>query len=549
MAYKALYRKYRPNSFDNVVGQDVIIKILRNSITLNKIGHAYLFSGPRGVGKTSIAKIFAKTVNCLNNQDGISCNECKNCKIINERYTPDIIEIDAASNNGVDEIREIRNNVNIVPSELKYKIYIIDEVHMLSSGAFNALLKTLEEPPENIIFILATTDVQKVPATIVSRCQCFNFNRIDPNYIVPLLKNICKKEDIKVEDKILKEISILSEGGLRDAIGMLDKLNAYSNSNITYEDFEKINGIVSYDKKIGFINKIYCSDSESVINTLDNIYNSGKSIEILIADIISILKDKTIDYYVHNNKEYNINFLLDLSNTLVDLINNNKNSSKIKLSLEIKLLAFMNKNINNVSRETLSTDIVDNSTQNDISTKFVDKKNDEEETKIISQEIISNENDLKYQDLAKDILNNCFARASKQNKNLFMTKWKTLSDYSLDSDLGCASNALIESEICVVGEKEVTIALNHESEVNRCYNLIDQINKLFDKIYGCKYDIAFITSDDWKKAMMEYKKDRSKYVYKELSNPSKKKVSENIDNGEITGLAYEIFGNDVIKVE
>ena len=188
MLYKSLYRKYRPYTFNDVIDQDVVIKILKNSIINNKIGHAYLFSGPRGIGKTSIAKIFARTVNCLNPIEGINCGKCKNCEILKDYYSPDIIEIDAASNNGVDEIREIKNNINLVPTELKYKVYIIDEVHMLSIGAFNALLKTLEEPPEYVIFILATTDFQKVPATIISRCQCFEFNRISNEKIQVTLK-------------------------------------------------------------------------------------------------------------------------------------------------------------------------------------------------------------------------------------------------------------------------------------------------------------------------------------------------------------------------
>ena len=188
MSYQALYRKYRPSTLKDVIGQDVVIKILKNAVINNKVGHAYLFSGPRGIGKTTIAKAFAKTVNCLDLKDGISCEKCKNCKAINETLCPDIIEIDAASNNGVDEIREIKNKINLVPSELKYKVYIIDEVHMLSIGAFNALLKTLEEPPEHIIFILATTDLQKVPATIISRCQCFEFHRISKENIVERLK-------------------------------------------------------------------------------------------------------------------------------------------------------------------------------------------------------------------------------------------------------------------------------------------------------------------------------------------------------------------------
>ena len=256
MSYQALYRKYRPSTLNDVIGQDVVIQILKNALLNNKVCHAYMFSGPRGIGKTSIAKLLAKAVNCTNLEDGDACGKCENCVSINEGSCPDIIEIDAASNNGVDEIREIKNKVNLVPNQLKYKVYIIDEVHMLSIGAFNALLKTLEEPPEHVIFILATTDLHKVPTTIISRCQCFEFHRISNVNIVSRLKYICEAENIRIEDNVLEMIANLSDGGLRDAVGMLDKLNAYSNSSITIDDFEKVNGIVSKEQNIQFLNYI-----------------------------------------------------------------------------------------------------------------------------------------------------------------------------------------------------------------------------------------------------------------------------------------------------
>ena len=213
MSYQALYRKYRPSTLEDVMGQDIVTKILKNAIQNHKVCHAYMFSGPRGIGKTTIAKLLAKAVNCLNPHDGDSCEKCENCLSINSGFNADIIEIDAASNNGVDEIREIKSKINLVPNQLKYKVYIIDEVHMLSIGAFNALLKTLEEPPEHIIFILATTDLHKVPSTIVSRCQCFEFHRIQNEDIIKRLEYICKKEKIIVDKKVLENIAQLSDGG------------------------------------------------------------------------------------------------------------------------------------------------------------------------------------------------------------------------------------------------------------------------------------------------------------------------------------------------
>lgn len=240
MAYTALYRKYRPTNFSSIVGQDVIVDILKNSIINNKVSHAYLFTGPRGTGKTSTAKILAHAVNCLNFTNDI-CGECSICKSL-DLNDNDIVEIDAASNNGVDEIRSLRDNVNLMPAFCKYKIYIIDEVHMLSTGAFNALLKTLEEPPSHVIFILATTEPNKIPLTILSRCQRFDFNKINMNDLVSRLKYIVNEEGRVVSDNILEQIAKISDGGLRDAINLLDQVLSLPDENINIDEVEKLSG-------------------------------------------------------------------------------------------------------------------------------------------------------------------------------------------------------------------------------------------------------------------------------------------------------------------
>ena len=232
MSYLALYRKYRPKSFEDFVGQDEIAKIIKNEILNDKISHAYLFSGPRGTGKTSTAKIIARMINCHNlATDGIPCGKCESC--INFNNNSDIVEIDAASNNGVDEIRELRDKVNLVPTSGKYKIYIIDEVHMLTTQAFNALLKTLEEPPAHVIFILATTEFHKIPITVVSRCQKFQFLKFSIEEIISKLQYIVDNENINVSNDVLYEIARLSDGGLRDAINMLDQLSSFSDGELT----------------------------------------------------------------------------------------------------------------------------------------------------------------------------------------------------------------------------------------------------------------------------------------------------------------------------
>ncbi|WEV36535.1 DNA polymerase III subunit gamma/tau [Lactobacillus sp. ESL0677] len=248
MAYQALYRKWRPRTFDSVVGQEDITNTLKNAIKRGTISHAFLFAGPRGTGKTSCAKIFAKALNCTNLQDGEPCNECANCLAADKGAMPDIMEIDAASNNGVDEIREIRDKVKYAPTQGKYKVYIIDEVHMLSMGAFNALLKTLEEPPEHVVFILATTELQKVPATIISRTQRYNFKRIAQADLEQRMKYILDQEQIKYEDKALAVIAQVADGGMRDALSILDQLLSYEKDTVNYDDALQITGFAAKEK-------------------------------------------------------------------------------------------------------------------------------------------------------------------------------------------------------------------------------------------------------------------------------------------------------------
>lgn len=286
MAYKALYREWRPDVFEEVVGQEHITSTLKNQIKNNKIAHAYLFSGIRGTGKTSTAKIFARAINCLNPNDNDPCNECEICKGILKESIMDVVEIDAASNNGVDNIREIRENVKYPPSKANYKVYIIDEVHMLSQGAFNALLKTLEEPPEYVVFILATTEPQKIPATILSRCQRFDFKRVTKDNIVKRLKFICNKLDIDIEDKAVELIVQSSDGAVRDALSRMDQCISFSGENITYEDVLNSLGLVNDTYMFDIVNSIIEEDFTSTLVFVNEILNDGKDVGQFIKDLI-----------------------------------------------------------------------------------------------------------------------------------------------------------------------------------------------------------------------------------------------------------------------
>ena len=354
--HKALYRVYRPKNFSDVIGQEHIVRTLKNQIENNNVGHAYLFCGTRGTGKTSTAKIFSRAVNCTNLHNDEPCNECENCREILEDKTMDVVEIDAASNNSVDDIRELRENVKYSPAKAKYKVYIIDEVHMLSQGAFNALLKTLEEPPSYVIFILATTEPHKIPATILSRCQRFDFKRVTVKDISSRMRYICEKERIEADEKALNLIARNSQGALRDALSILDQCISFEGNKISYNDVIELLGSVNIEQLFDLAESVIKEDTRKSLQILNDFIIWGKDVRNLVNDLIDhfrnlmvckisndldeiiSLPEETIDLLKQQAETIDTNNLIRILNILSETQDGMKISSNPRVLMEVTMM-------------------------------------------------------------------------------------------------------------------------------------------------------------------------------------------------------------------
>lgn len=367
MSYQALYRAYRPQQFKDIVGQDVIVKTLQQAIRSNKISHAYLFSGPRGTGKTSVARILAKAINCDHSQNGEPCQECTHCLDITKGNHPDVIEIDAASNNGVDEIRDIRDKVKFLPGLLKYKVYIIDEVHMLSQGAFNALLKTLEEPPKHVVFILATTEPHKIPPTILSRCQRFDFKSLSVAGIVNKLEEVIEEENIKITEESIITIAENAEGGMRDALSILDQAISFTDEVINVDDVNAVTGSVSIDKIINLAESFEQGDITKALKTVNELLDLGKEASKLVNNLLQFYRDcllyknadtKQLNKYIFEKDSFK-KLVINISedkifyyvNILSDVSHKIRFSNNPRIYLEVALIKMINMESNEL--ETL----------------------------------------------------------------------------------------------------------------------------------------------------------------------------------------------------
>ena len=545
MAYTALYRKYRPTNFSSIVGQDVIVDILKNSIINNKVSHAYLFTGPRGTGKTSTSKILAHAVNCLNFTNDI-CGECSICKSL-DLNDNDIVEIDAASNNGVDEIRSLRDNVNLMPAFCKYKIYIIDEVHMLSTGAFNALLKTLEEPPSHVIFILATTEPNKIPLTILSRCQRFDFNKINMNDLVSRLKYIVNEEGRVVSDNILEQIAKISDGGLRDAINLLDQLLSLPDENINIDEVEKLSGKISTQSVYELFSYIINNDLVSILNFSTYMFDNGKNYKDLADSMLSFLRDISINTEVPNyfDKTYSellskisisFNNLIKMSSIINELLKELKNSNNQKMLFEIYVFQMCNilKNVDKV--EVINTSINNN--------KNVNIRNDKNENINIETKQNLIDSDL------KDIrINNVFAGANKEILNNVNSKYYLINDYISNKKYNMVSILLSSGRIVVASDKYLLFSFKNKSDVLKFDSIYKQIEQFLKKIYDESYKIVAVSDKEWEEMKNNYInniKNKISYVFIE-ENDVKLEMSEN--SNALENSALNIFGEDTISVK
>lgn len=560
MHYLALYRKYRPTNFSEVVGQDKVITVIKNEIINNRISHAYLFSGPRGTGKTTTAKIIAKLVNCTNPVNGECCDKCDNC--LNFKNSSDIVEIDAASNNGVDEIRELRDKVNLVPTNSKYKIYIIDEVHMLTTQAFNALLKTLEEPPAHVIFILATTEPHKIPLTVASRCQKFQFSKISNDEIVHRLSDIIKEENIKLDNEILLEIARLSDGGLRDAINMLDQLLAYKSENITLMDVYNINSCVSYVDIYNFINNMMNNNAVEIVSFIEKIDNEGKNISKFIEELIVFLKDillyksakinseiedkntkiKELSDVLSENNIYNMIYSYN------DTLNNIKLSSNSIILFIVSTFKIINDNFiskNNVvddNKESISTKNIEKVVEN---VKNEEKKVEVEDIKKLKEEITSKMDSLN--ELINTRINNTFVYVNKKDLLEIKDKWNGISNYLLDEKYGVNCGILKEVNVVAAGNNNLILVSNFDSVVDKVNMKLTDLESTLLSIFGNQYKIIAISNDRWnsekEKYVLNIKKGNKYELIEEKSNKN--------DNTEKTPVdeLIDLIGEDLVEID
>lgn len=546
MAYQALYRKYRSQRFDEMVGQEVVATTLKNAIVNHQISHAYLFSGPRGTGKTSAAKIFAKAINCPNQVDGEPCNNCFICDSITKGSLDDVIELDAASNNGVDEIREIRDKSTYAASQATYKVYIIDEVHMLSTGAFNALLKTLEEPTENVVFVLATTELQKIPATIISRVQRFAFKSITTGDIRTYLAKIMADEGLEFDGKALDVIAKAAEGGMRDALSLLDQALSFSSGKLEENDALLVTGSIAADALVTYVAALFEHDEAKALTELDKIFAEGKNMLRFTEDLLAYLRDLLLD----KNSQYDRGQIFSWIDVAIESLKTIKETTQTKIAADVMTmrLAEIGQNTsqgeipNQLTAEiaTLKTEI--NQLKAQISAGQI-QVNSDSQNNLLTEKVKASPKPIasKKRQINKDLIYKALAEATNEARKAALSAWPEL----VASVTKPADRALLNNTAPVAAsENFLVVTFPHENlakRVSENEELQLFCGNLLSSIVGFAPEIISLAEQDWQEVRAEY-----------VSNLKSENVQEDEEDkkepDETVNLAKELFGEKVVEI-
>lgn len=575
MSYQALYRVWRPQTFEDLVGQDMITKTLKNALATKQTTHAYLFAGPRGTGKTSCAKLFAKALNCPNQVNGDPCNECETCKAITAGRLNDVIEIDAASNNGVEEIRDIRDKVKYAPTQADYKVYIIDEVHMLSTSAFNALLKTLEEPPENVVFILATTDPHKIPATIISRTQRFDFKRITSGAILERMEYILKQKQFEYDEKALNVIARAAEGGMRDALSILDQVLSFGDNKVTLDNALLVTGSVTRENLIKYLSQVQNHETVAGLQTIHAILDEGKDSKRLLEDLINCCRDLLLYKRAPEMLEQTGSVMIDdefksmaeKSNpeTLyryIDTLNEQQENMRYSMhqSVYLEVLTVKLAKIDGKERKTSVQSL---QTAPETLNELNDLQRQVKELKDQVKNLLGKTNrgfsDEKTSRPAKKTVQRyeikidvasiyrILGSATKIDKNRFLDCMKDIL-----STLNISSKAMFKMcEIEAAGPEGIILSFNNEFICGRIINeerVRDEFENSVGRIYGDAKKIVYVPKNRWLNIRQEYiRQMRSGTIPKDAAEIPSDQIKEHED--DIVQEAEDIFGKDLIEIK
>ena len=564
MDYQALYRMYRPQSFDDVVGQTHVTKTLRNAISKGKQSHAYIFSGPRGTGKTSIAKVFAKAINCLNSDDGEPCNECAICKGITQGTNSDVIEIDAASNNGVDEIRNIRDKVKYAPSESKYKVYIIDEIHMLTTGAFNALLKTLEEPPSHAIFILATTEPHKIPPTIISRAQRFDFKAISMDQIVDRLKFVAESQSLEYDNAALEFIAKTSEGGMRDALSIMDQAIAFGDERLTLQDALNVTGSVDEAALNDLFKDVVEGNVKEAFGRYHHFISEGKEVNRLINDMIYFVRDTIMIKTSNESIEYDalVSFELDTLYRMIDIINDTLVSIRFSVNQNVHFEVLLVKLAEMIKAQpqtvqNMATTAVATEPDNDVLLQRMEQLENELKTlkaqgasnsgqtqqpKKPTRTVQRSKNAFSMQQIAKVL-----DKANKEDIKLLKDHWQEVIDHAKSNDKKSLESLLQNSEPVAASEDHVLVKFEEEIHceiVNKDDEKRNNIESVVCNIVNKTVKVVGVPSDQWLRVRSEYIQNRNANG----ENNSESGEAQQPAQVDVAQKAKDLFGEETVHM-